>query len=399
MRTQSLDFTNAQGEKLAAQLALPADQKPRACALFAHCFTCNKNFSAVRNISQALTAAGFAVMRFDFTGLGDSEGEFADTNFSSNVDDLIAASEALAEEFDAPSVLIGHSLGGAAVLMAAGRIDSVRAVVTIGAPSEAASVLRHLAPSIDELESEGIAEVDIGGRPFTVKKQFLDDVRGTRLVEAIRGLRKPLLVLHSPVDEVVGIDNARAIYEAALHPKSFISLDDADHLLSRSEDSRYAGRVIGAWAGRYIDAEDEKTALKRRKQVAVHTGREKYTTEIQTAGHSLIADEPAKVGGNDFGPTPYDLLLASLGACTSMTLRMYADRKGWDLDGVTVHLRHQREHAEDLEDKKYIDVIERELELDGALDEEQRARLLEIADRCPVHKTLHNQIEVRTTLA
>jgi len=242
-----------------------------------------------------------------------------------------------------------------------------------------------------------VSEVSIGGRPFTVKKQFLDDVRTVKLQDRLRALRKAILIMHSPVDEVVGIDNARSLYEAALHPKSFISLDHADHLLSRSEDSLYAGTVIGAWASRYID-EQEEPSLERRKQVAVRTGREKYTTEIQTARHSLIADEPAKVGGNDFGPTPYDLLLASLGACTSMTLRMYADRKGWDLEAVTVHLRHQREHGDDLEGKRSIDVIEREIELEGELDETQRARLLEIADRCPVHKTLHNELEVRTTL-
>jgi len=398
MRTQSMTFDNARGEQLSAQLAFPADRKPKACALFAHCFTCNKNFRAVRHISQALTAAGFAVMRFDFTGLGESEGEFAETNFSSNVDDLIAASEALNTVVEAPSVLIGHSLGGAAVLMAAGRLDSVKAVVTIGAPSEPVEVLRHFQPSMDELESEGVAEVDIGGRPFTVKKQFLDDVRGTRLNEVIRTLRKPLLVMHSPVDEIVGIDNASAIYRSALHPKSFVSLDEADHLLSRVEDSHYAGSVIAAWVSRYIPGEDDDVVLQRRKQVAVYTGREKYTTEIRTARHSLMADEPAKIGGNDFGPTPYDLLLASLGACTSMTLRMYADRKGWGLHGVTVHLHHQREHVEDLEEKRSIDVIEREIELEGELNEAQRARLMEIADRCPVHKTLHNQLEVRTTM-
>ena len=397
MRSQSLNFTNAEGEQLSAQLALPADRKPRACALFAHCFSCNKNLTAIHNISRSLTSAGFAVMRFDFTGLGESEGEFADTNFSSNVEDLIAAADKLAESIESPSVLIGHSLGGAAVLMAAGRIDSVKAVVTIGTPSEPVHVARHFDEHIETLESEGVSEVSIGGRPFTVKKQFLDDVRTVKLQDRLRALRKAILIMHSPVDEVVGIDNARSLYEAALHPKSFISLDHADHLLSRSEDSLYAGTVIGAWASRYID-EQEEPSLERRKQVAVRTGREKYTTEIQTARHSLIADEPAKVGGNDFGPTPYDLLLASLGACTSMTLRMYADRKVWDLEAVTVHLRHQREHGDDLEGKRAIDVIEREIELEGELDETQRARLLEIADRCPVHKTLHNELEVRTTL-
>jgi putative redox protein len=398
MRTQSLKFDNAQGEQLSAQLAMPADRHPRACALFAHCFTCNKNLTAIHNISRALTAAGFAVMRFDFTGLGESEGDFANTNFSSNVEDLIAAADQLAEMIESPTVLIGHSLGGAAALMAAGRIDSVKAVATIGAPSEPDHVAQHLDGHLDTLESEGVAQVDIGGRPFTVKKQFLDDIRTVRLEERIHELRKPLLIMHSPVDEVVGIDNAQALYKAAMHPKSFISLDHADHLLSRREDSLYVGALIGAWAGRYIGQGDEEPSLERRKQVVVRTGREKYTTEIQTARHSLTADEPARVGGNDFGPTPYDLLLASLGACTSMTLRMYADRKDWALESVTVHLQHSREHVEDLEAKRSIDVIERQIELEGALDAAQRERLLEIADRCPVHKTLHNQLEVRTTL-
>ena len=398
MRTQKVSFQNANGDTLAARLALPANMHPKACALFAHCFTCNKNLAAVRNISRALTSAGFAVMRFDFTGLGESEGDFADTNFSSTVEDLVAAANKMGEMIEMPSLLIGHSLGGAAVLLAACQIDSVNAIATIGAPAEPVHVQHHFDEKLDKLEEEGIAEVKIGGRPFTVKKQFLEDIRSANLLKEVRELKKSVLIMHSPHDKIVGVENAKKIYDAAFHPKSFISLDGADHLLNDKADSLYVGDVIASWAKRYIEFREEAEDLKVQKQVVVQTGREKYTTQIQTNKHSLIADEPSNVGGNDFGPTPYDLLLAALGACTSMTLRMYADRKKWNLETITVHLLHDREHAKDSEAAKKIDVIERQIEVEGDLTEEQKKRLLEIADRCPVHKTLHNKLEVRTTM-
>lgn len=402
MKTIKLSFPNSKGEMLAAKLDLPIGEHPSACALFAHCFTCSKNLLAVRNISRALTQHGFAVMSFDFTGLGESEGEFADTNFSSNVGDLVSAAEYLAQNYQAPGLLIGHSLGGAAVLQAGPRIESVKAIATLGAPADPAHVRHHFQEGEAEIEEKGSATVSIGGRPFRVKKQFLDDLEASTIEEILPRLKKAILVMHSPQDTIVGIENAARIYQAARHPKSYISLDGADHLLSRKADSQYAGNMIAAWATRYIDTHEQEK-LVTDKQVVVRTGANGYTTEIQAGPHSFLADEPASVGGADLGPTPYNLLNAALGACTSMTLRMYADRKGWDLQEVKVHLQHFKEHKADSEGasggKQKIDVIERVIELEGELDGTQRARLLEIADRCPVHRTLHSEIEVRSTLS
>ena len=401
MKTLKLTFPNQQGQQLSAWLDLPVGEHPGASVLFAHCFTCSKNLRAVRNISRALTQHGFAVMSFDFTGLGESEGEFAETNFSSNVDDLVAAAMYLAERVHAPAVLVGHSLGGAAVLQAATRIDSIQAVVTIGAPADPSHVRKHFREDEATLMKKGEATVSIGGRPFRVKRQFIEDLEAHDIETELPGLKKALLVMHSPQDTIVGIENAARIYHAARHPKSYISLDGADHLLSEKADSLYAGNMIAAWASRYIDTHKAQ-ALTTDKQVAVRTGAKGYTTEILAGSHSLLADEPSSVGGADLGPTPYNLLSAALGACTSMTLRMYADRKGWDLREVRVHLQHYKEHKLDSEDasegKAKIDVIERIIELEGDLDGDQRARLLEIADRCPVHRTLHAEIEVRTVM-
>lgn len=402
MKSLKLNFENRNGLQLSASLDLPLREKPKAYAVFAHCFTCGKNVRGERNISLALTQEGFAVFRFDFTGLGQSEGEFYKTNFSSNVDDLEDAARFLADNYEAPQLLIGHSLGGAASLMAASKLEFVKAVTTVGAPAEPAHVA-HLFQAIeDRISQEGEAQVNIGGRPFLIQKQFLEDIQQTDLGSVIKSLRKPLLVMHSPQDTVVGIDNAKKIYAQAWHPKSFISLDGADHLLLKKEDSLYAGKTIAAWAARYIDLV-EKEPLLTNKQAAVRTGPIGYTTEVRTGRHSFLADEPTSVGGADLGPSPYDLLVAALGTCTSMTLRMYADRKGWDLQEVRVHLQHSKEHCQDCENadnpKSKIDTIERVLELEGDLDEKQRARLLEIADRCPVHRTLHSEIKVNTSLA
>ena len=403
MKTIKLTFPSAIGYQLSAKLEQPIDNHPIAYAIFAHCFTCNKNLRAVSNISRALTNADIAVLRFDFTGLGQSEGDFADTNFSSNVEDLVAAANYLKIHYKAPSILIGHSLGGAAVLMAGGLIDSVKAIATIGAPSEPVHVAKQFGYQVKIIEEKGVAEVTLAGRPFRVKKQFLEDIRSTKLGGIIRNLKKALLVMHSPQDLTVTIDNATKIYHAAFHPKSFVSLDGADHLLTKTADSLYVGEVIASWAKRYIDIPKE-LPLRTNKQVVVRTG-EKFTTQIKTGHHSLVADEPERVGGNDFGPSPYELLLASLGACTGMTLRMYATRKKWDLQSITVHLNHSKDYvkvASAVGDQggkpKKIDIFERILELEGNLDSQQRHRLLEIANKCPVHRTLHGEVEILTQL-
>lgn len=402
MKSEKVSFQNASGETLAARLELPVDQHPFSFAVFAHCFTCTKNLNAVRNISRALTLRGFGVLRFDFTGLGDSEGDFADTNFSSNISDLTAAADFLAAQYGPVELMVGHSLGGAATLIAAGLIPSVKAVATIGAPAEPEHVRHLFQESLEEIQAAGSASVSIGGRPFRIKKQFVDDLLEHDPYARIAELRKALLVMHAPHDQTVGIDNARKIYNAAIHPKSFISLDDADHLLSNKAHSLYAAEMIACWVTKYIPAPEEEE-LDTHHQVVVRTGSEGYTTEIRAGKHALLADEPKSVGGADLGPSPYGLLSAALGACTSMTLRMYADRKGWPLENILVHINHGKIHASDCEScvegaKGKIDQFQRELELEGPLDDAQRKRLLEMADRCPVHRTLHNQVEVVTTL-
>ena len=412
MPTERRTFPGATGATLSGRLELPADGRAHATALFAHCFTCSKDLKAAVAISRALTRAGFGVLRFDFTGLGQSEGEFADTTFTSNVDDLLAAVEHLTATVAAPSLLVGHSLGGAAVLQAAGRVPSARALVTLGAPADPAHVLRHIEASVEQIARDGEAEVSIAGRPFRIRKEFLDDLQETSMQGHVAGLGRALLILHSPIDTVVGIENAARLYGWARHPKSFVSLDDADHLLGRAEDAEYAARVIGAWASRYVGlpdsgpepADDALAGLAARDRVVVRTGAEGFYTDVLASGHALVADEPASVGGSELGPTPYDYLLAGLGACTSMTLRMYADRKGWPLEEVIVRLRHARLHGADAracqdDDACRVDRVEREVEVVGDLTAEQRERLLEIAERCPVHRTLDAGVETSTRLA
>lgn len=405
MHAESLTFPGHQGDSLSARLDLPADGAPLAYVLFAHCFTCGKSLKAAYNISEALNQAGFAVFRFDFTGIGESEGDFADTNFSSNVADLVAAADFLRESYQAPKILVGHSLGGAAILQAAGEIDEAVAVATIAAPADPEHVQRHFKDQLETIKQEGKATVDLAGRPFTITKQFLDDLDDHRMDQAISGLRKALLILHAPMDTTVDVENATRIFTRAKHPKSYISLDKADHLLSDEKDSCYAGRVIAAWASKYLEtskAEQDSETDVADNRVVVRTGAEGFYTEILANGHPLVADEPKAVGGSNKGPSPYELLAAALGACTTMTIRMYADRKKLPLQSATARVLHQKVHAEDCREcestEGKIDVFEREISLEGDLTDEQRQKLLEIADKCPVHRTLHGEIVVKTRL-
>ncbi len=402
-RIEKVEFPGSQGATLAARLDRPAGP-PRAWALFAHCFTCSKDLHAAANLARGLAERGIAVLRFDFTGLGHSEGEFASTNFSSNVQDLVAAADWLRAEREAPSLLVGHSLGGAAVLAAARQVPELRAVATLGAPAEPSHVKGLLADAAAELQERDDAEVSIAGRRFRVRRQLLEDLDATRLEPAIAELGLPLLVMHAPGDTVVGIDNASRIFQTAKHPKSFVSLGEADHLLTSRDDARWAAEVLSAWVGRYLPAlaEPELVASDQDEVVVRESGEGRFQQHIAAGPHRLVADEPRSVGGDDTGPTPYGLLLAGLGACTSMTLRLYAERKGWPLARTTVRMRHQKIHAKDCAECESqsgkVDDIEREIVIEGELDEAQRARLLEIADRCPVHRTLHEEVRIRSRL-
>jgi uncharacterized OsmC-like protein/fermentation-respiration switch protein FrsA (DUF1100 family) len=414
MPAERFDFPNADGQRLAGLLDSPAGGA-RAYALFAHCFTCGKDVHAARRIAEGLTALGIGVLRFDFTGLGASEGEFANTTFSSNVGDLVAAADQLRKVKRAPSILIGHSLGGAAVLAAGRAVPEARAVVTIGAHSDPAHVAGLFKDRRAEIDASGEVEVTLAGRPFRIRRAFLDDVAEQELSGRIAALSKALLIFHSPTDDVVGIDNASRIFAAARHPKSFVSLAGADHLLSRRSDAAYVANVIAAWAERYLDMANPEGAAAGAATTSGHgdgdpgvvtvqeTRHGRFQQDIKAGAHRFLADEPVAAGGGDSGPNPYDLLLAALGACTAMTLRLYAERKALPLDRVTVRLRHGRIHAADCETCEskdgMIDRIERAIGLEGALDAGERKRLLEIADKCPVHRTLTSEVEIATTEA
>ncbi len=405
--TQRVDFEGSQGAKLSARLDLPAGTV-RAYAIFAHCFTCSKELHATRRISGELSKLGIAVLRFDFTGLGKSGGDFASTNFSSNREDLIVAANYLRENFAAPSLLIGHSLGGAAVLSVAGDIPEIAAVATIGAPAEADHVVHNFGAKIDEIGEAGEALVNLGGREFSIRKQFLEDLQANDVLERVAKLKKPILVLHSPVDQTVGIENAQQIFLTAKHPKSFVSLDKADHLVSSEEDAVFAANIIGAWSARYLASaamgDDEEIGG---ETLVSETGMGKFQNTVVTGSHRLIADEPLSVGGLDSGPTPYDYLSASLGACTSMTIRMYADFKKLDIGRISVGVSHDKIHAADCmecsEEERgkggKIDVFERKITIDGVEDETIRQKLLEIADKCPVHRTLESGAKIVTDYA
>jgi uncharacterized OsmC-like protein/alpha/beta superfamily hydrolase len=397
MATQfrKVTFPGSLGTELAARLDLP-DGPVRAYALFAHCFTCSKNILAAARIAAALTEHGIAVLRFDFTGLGASEGEFANTNFSSNVADLLKAADYLRANHSAPKILIGHSLGGAAVLAAAGDVPEATAVATIAAPAEASHVVRNFGAKLDEIAETGMAEVSLAGRSFTIRKQFLDDLEEHRLARRIAALKRALIVFHAPRDATVGIENAAAIFTAAKHPKSFISLDDADHLLSRREDAVYVASILSAWASRYIDEAGTAATADVPEDAAVavvETGAGRFQQRVTVGHHRLFADEPVSAGGLDTGLSPYDFLGAALGACTSMTMRLYAERKNIPATGFAVRVSHGKVHAEDCADcgegrQGRIDRFERIVTIEGDVGEDDRRKLMEIADKCPVHRTL-----------
>ncbi len=406
MNPKKLTINNSTGELLNATLELPANKKAKQFAIFAHCFTCSSNLAVARNISRELTNYGFGVLRFDFTGLGNSEGDFADTNFSHNLADLKIVNEFLVENYQAATLLIGHSLGGAAVLMAASQLANIKAVVTIGAPADLDHVSRLFKHELDDIVRDGQAEASIGGRSFMVKKQFIEDLKKHSLKDTLSKFRKPLLIMHSPQDKIVDIENAAKIYGYAHHPKSFISMDGADHLLSETKDSFYAARTIGTWAERYLqnEAQNEEVTLSTKgEQVVTHWDSDNnFTTQISNNRHEITADEPVDVGGDDLGFSPYELLNSALGACTAMTMKLYAERKGWPLEEVYVYLTHDKKHLDDSKEKSgatgKIDHILKKLEFVGELTEEQKNRLKEIASKCPVHKTLINDIVIETTI-
>lgn len=404
MKSTKLNIQNNKGYQLNAYIELPANQKPNYYAIFAHCFTCTSNLGAVKNISRSLTNHGFGVVRFDFTGLGRSEGEFSESHFSANVDDLIAVNNYIESNYEAPSLLIGHSLGGAAVITAASRLKNIKAIATVGAPATVSHVKQLFSLNIEAIRDGENTEVNIGGRPFKINPEFIADFDKTDLPLIVKNLRKPILIMHSPFDKIVGINNAEKLYHNAHHPKSFVTLDDADHLLSNKKDSIYVGNVIGTWVQRYFPPKENIMLETKGEQLVGHLNikENNFTTSIQTANHFMIADEPASIGGDDFGPSPYEYLNAGLAACTVMTLKMYAQRKNWDLQEVYVYISHSKKHSDELElnNEKtgYLDYISKKLKFVGNLDDLQKKRLKEIASKCPVHKTLTSEVIFNTTI-
>jgi len=404
MSIERIEIPGSQGGQLSGRLELP-DGPVRASALFAHCFTCGKDSLAATRIARALNAHGIAVLRFDFTGIGASEGDFASTNFSSNLADLVAVAAYMRSRGMAPALLIGHSLGGAAVLGMARQVPEARAVVTIAAPSDPRHVLGLLGDDVERIRAEGELDVKLAGRPFRMTRQFIDDVSGHSLRHEIAGLNRPLLVLQSPIDDTVAVENGLEIFSIAAQPKSYVALDGADHLLQNRAAAAYTAEMIAAWSQRYLPAQEDAPLAVQALDPGVvevaerHVGR--YQQTIRVGSHALVGDEPVSVGGDDAGPNPYEFLLAALGTCTSMTLRMYAERKALPLEHVSVRLRHEKIHAEDCENCEgkdgWIDRIERRISLGGPLSPEQRESLLSIANRCPVHRTLESKVSIDTS--
>ena len=398
---KKISFNNAAGFKLAAVLEYPSGPV-KYYAIYAHCFSCGKDIITATRISRALASQGIAVLRFDFTGLGDSEGDFASTNFTSNVEDLISAATYLREHYQAPQLLIGHSLGGTAVLHAAEAITESKAVVTIGSPATPEHILKHFTEELKELEKNKAISVTLGPTSFDLQHQFVENVQAQSTTEKIGDLRKALLIFHSPMDAVVSIDEATRIFIAAKHPKSFITLDRADHLLSDPGDAEYVAGSINAWAARYIEDDIMQPQSVSKGELIVDEGNHKFLREVISDDHRWLADEPKAMGGDNLGPDPYEQLLSSLGTCTSMTLRMYANHKKWAIEDIRVELKHSHEHKSDCEDPDdkncKLDVIKKVITIEGDLDDRQIHRLLEVADRCPVHKTLMNDIRVETNI-
>jgi putative redox protein len=405
MPTETITITTEAGHDLAGSLEMPTGLV-RGAALFAHCFTCTKQSMAAVRIARALADEGIATLRFDFTGLGDSEGDFGRAGFATDVDDLTATADALCQRFGDGILLVGHSLGGAAVLSAAASLPKgrVAAVATINAPSDVPHVLHHVKGDLERIEQDGEGEVTIGGRPFRLSRQFIDRTREVDLDQTMDQLAVPLLICHAPTDAVVGIDHASELFRAARHPKSFISLAGADHLLTDAADAGFAARLIAGWAYRYLPLEEDWPMPEQ--GVVVRTGHGKFGTEVHTTSHRFVADEPRSYGGDDSGPTPYDLLNAALGTCTAMTMQMYAQRKKMPLKGVSIHVTHDRNHQEDcdhvhaMEEGSQIQALNRSITIEGdQLTDEDRAKLLVIADKCPVHRTLEGHLHIHTNEA
>ena len=406
IKTLRTEFTGHSGEILSARLDTPTGEV-KAYALFAHCFTCSKDILAAKHISQELAQQGIAVLRFDFTGLGNSEGNFTESNFSTNLLDFILASDFLRQNYQAPQILIGHSLGGAAVLASAHKIPEAKAVVTIGAPADTQHLLHHFDGVLEKIENEGMADVNLAGRNFTFQKQFIDDLKSTDITPRIKTLKKALLVMHSPIDETVGIENAAKIFDVAKHPKSFISLDQADHLLSKQADSKFAAHMVAAFASRYIETYDIENTQPAEDLIVSETGVGKFQQRVRVGRHDFFADEPVSVGGLYSGPTPFEFLKTALGACTSMTLRMYLERKGIKLGKISVKVTHEKIATEDCptcndyqkETFTQIDRFSRSISIDGDVSPELYEKLLEIADKCPVHKTLEQSAIIETKIS
>ncbi|OUR97433.1 osmotically inducible protein C [Halobacteriovorax marinus] len=399
-KSEKFNFVNASGETLSGRLELPMS-KPKAFAIFAHCFTCSKNLLAASRISKRLTDSNIAVLRFDFTGLGNSEGDFSNTNFSSNIEDIYSAYTALTEKYQAPELLIGHSLGGTAVLQACKKLDKVKAVVSIAAPSDTLHVSDNFKTQISEIKDQGVAQVNLSGRIFNIKKQFLDDISSQKVLDGLSEQRKAFLILHSPTDNTVSIDHAAKIYQTLKHPKSFVSLDTADHLLMDKDDAEYAAQIIGSWISRYLkEVESEKIKPSTGELLVVGRPKHNFTQDIYSMTNKLVADEPKSFKGDDLGMNPYELLQAALGACTSMTMKMYADRKKWNLKDVVVELKHSKVYGEDCEDceesKSKLDHITKKITVSGDLTPEQIDKLIAIAEKCPINKTLNSDIKIES---